>query len=461
MIIPAIMDYGALAIIPPLIVIVLAIILRASFEPLLIGCVVGFIVIGLHDHTNFFTDFVASLYKVLEDESTVWVILVCGLYGSLIGLLVRSGGAMRFGEVMLKRIKTKRAALFGTWLLGLFIFLDDYLSALTVGITMKKITDHFKVPREYLAYIVNTTAPPWCVVVPISTWTLFVGSILVKAHFAPEGQGNRVYLSVIPFVTYGWVSVLLIPLVILGGVPLFGKMKKAQERAEKTGELIPGGRKMAKLKLDRFDTDKEAKAIYFLLPLLILLASTFALDLDALKGVMIAVAFTFIYYLVIRLGSFHQLSETIFTGFNSMIFALALVVISYVLKDVGDQMGLTQYVIGGVQPIVSKELLPVIIFVSISLISWSTGSSWGVYAVVIPIVIPLAQSLGSNVLVNIGSVVSAGVFGANACLYSDATILTAQSTDTNNLDHALSQLPYALLAFVISALIYVGMGYLL
>ena len=142
-----------------------------------------------------------------------------------------------------------------------------------------------------------------------------------------------------------------------------------------------------------------------------------------------------------------------------MVFALALVVISYVLKDVGDQMGLTQYVIDGVHPIVSKELLPVIIFVSIGAISWATGSSWGVYAVVIPIVIPLAQTLGSNVLVNIGAVVSAGVFGANACLYSDATILTAQSTDTNNLDHALSQLPYALLAFGISAVIYVGMGY--
>jgi len=454
------LDYGALALVPPLIVIVLAIILRASFEPLIIGCIVGFILIGFHDHTNFFTNFISSLYRVLEDESTVWVILVCGLYGSLIGLVVRSGGAMKFGEDILKYIKTKRAALFGTWGLGLFIFLDDYLSALTVGITMKKITDHFKVPREYLAYIVNTTAPPWCVVVPISTWTLFIGSILVKAKFAAEGQGNHGYLSVIPFVTYGWVSVLLIPLVILGVIPIFGKMKKAQQRADEKGELIPGGRKMAKLKLDHFDTGKKSKAIYFLLPLVVLLASTFALDLDALKGVMIAVVFTFIYYLIIRVGSFHQLSETIFAGFNSMVFALALVVISYVLKDVGDQMGLTQYVINGVKPIVSKELLPAIIFVSICAISWATGSSWGVYAVVIPIVIPLAQSLGSNVLMNIGAVVSAGVFGANACLYSDATILTAQSTDTNNIDHALSQLPYALLAFGISAVIYVGMGYI-
>ncbi|HUM47643.1 MAG TPA: Na+/H+ antiporter NhaC family protein [Chitinophagales bacterium] len=452
------MDYGALALIPPLVVIILAILLRTSFEPLLIGCIIGFIIVAKE---NFFTAFVDSLYKVMADESTIWVILVCGLYGSLIGLMVRSGGALKFGDDMLKRIKTRKAALFGTWGLGLFIFLDDYLSALTVGITMKKITDHFKIPREYLAYIVNTTAPPWSVIVPISTWTLFIGSVLVKSGFAAEGQGNHVYWKVIPYVAYSWVSVLLIPLVILGIVPLFGKMKRANERAIDLGQTIPPGKKIAAVKLELFENEKEPKSWYFILPLIVLLGATVALDYDALKGVMIAVAFTFIYYMVMKLGSFQQLSETLFTGFNSMIYALALVVMSYVLKDVGDQLGLTQYVIDSVKPIVSKELLPVLIFVAISFISFTTGSSWGVYAVAIPIIIPLAVSLGSDPLINIGAVVSAGVFGANACIYSDATILTAQSTDTNNLDHALSQMPYALLAFVISALIYVAMGFVL
>lgn len=452
------MDYGALALIPPLVVIILAILLRTSFEPLLIGCIVGFIIL---QRENFFTGFVDSLYSVMKDESTIWVILVCGLYGSLIGLMVRSGGAMKFGEDMLKRIKTRRAALFGTWGLGLFIFLDDYLSALTVGITMKKITDHFKIPREYLAYIVNTTAPPWCVVVPISTWTLFIGSILVKADFAPEGMGNHVYWQVIPYVAYSWVSVLLIPLVIMGVVPLFGKMRLANDRAVIAGEVIPPGKKIASVKLELFENEKQPHSLYFILPLLVLLVATVALDYDALKGVMIAVAFTFLYYLVMKLGSFQQLSETLFTGFNSMLYALALVVMSYVLKDAGDQLGLTQYVIDSVKPIVSKELLPMLVFVAISFISFTTGSSWGVYAVAIPIIIPLSVSLGSNPLINIGAVVSAGVFGANACLYSDATILTGQSTDTNNLDHALSQLPFALLAFGISALVYLALGFFL
>ena len=454
------MNYGALSLIPPLVVIVLAIRLRASFEALLLGCIAGFIIIGFHEHTNFFSDFIASFYKVMQDEGTVWVILVCGLYGSLIGLMARSGGAMKFGEDMLKYIKTRTSALFGTWFLGLFIFLDEYLSALTVGITMKKITDHFKISREYLAYITNSTAAPVCVIVPLSTWTVFIGKVLENSHYAPKGQGNHVYLSVIPYVMYGWISVLLIPLVIWKFVPGLGKMKKAHQRVAATGDCIPAGAKLSSLKMEHFETTKKPHALFFILPILITLVATFVLDYDALKGVMIGVAFTFVYYLLIRLGTFQQLSETVFTGFNSMVYALALVVMSYILKEVNDQMGLTQYVIEGVRPIINKQLLPVIVFLSMSLITYTTGSSWGVYAIVIPIVIPLAQSLGANVPMSIGAVVSAGVFGANACLYSDTTILTSQSTDTNNLEHSFSQLPYAMLAFGLTAVAYFGLGYL-
>lgn len=462
--------YGILSLIPPLIVIVLAIKMRTSFEPLLLGCLAGFIIIGFHDHTNFFTGFVNSMMNVIGDPSpsgSVWVILVCGLYGSLIGLMMRSGGTFSFSDWALKRIKTQRGALMMTWVLGLFIFLDDYLSALTVGVSMRKITDTFKIPRAKLAYIVNTTAPPWCVVVPISTWTIFIGSILEKSNVAPVGNGLTVYFKMIPYVNYGYISVLIIPLFIYGVFPWFGKMKKADIRAKETGRLTETEfSASAALDVSPLNKNKPGKLIYFLLPIVVLLIATIhfnfdthKIDIDALKGVMIAVAFTFIYYMVIKVGTFQQLSETMFGGFNSMIYALAILMMSYVLKDVNDKMGLTQYVLNGVSPYVSRQLLPVIVFVSLSLISVTTGSSWGLYAIAIPLVVPLAVSLHSNVLLNCGAVISAGVFGANACLYSDATVLTAQSTECNNMEHGLSQLPYAFIAFGISALGYVVMGY--
>ncbi|HNP24103.1 MAG TPA: Na+/H+ antiporter NhaC family protein [Panacibacter sp.] len=457
------MEYGALALIPPLVVIVIAIVMRSSFEALIIGCLTGFLIISIYSHTNVFTGFVESLMRIMGDPSdggTVWVILVCGLYGSLIGLMVRSGGTLKFGEWALQRLKTKRSALMGAWVLGLLIFLDDYLSALTVGLSMRKITDAFKVPREMLAYIVNTTAPPWSVIAPISTWTIFIGAVLESSHVAPAGQGLSTYWKMIPYVSYGYISVFIIPLFIFNILPWFGRMKKAEIRAETTGNLFGKGTTMnAVLDISALNPKKESKVIYFVLPMLVSLVATIYFDIDALKGVMIAVAFTFIYYLIIRLGTFQQLSETMFSGFNSMIYALAILVMSYVLKDVNDKMGLTQYVLNAVSPHVSKEMLPVAVFASLSLIAATTGSSWGLYAVAIPIVVPLAQHIGSNEMVNCGAVISSGVFGANACMYSDATVLTAQSTEGNNLDNSMAQLPYALIAFGLSCICYLIFGY--
>ncbi|MDP9080797.1 MAG: sodium:proton antiporter [Bacteroidota bacterium] len=454
------MGYGAIALIPPAVVIILAIKQRTSFEPLLIGCLVGYAIIGFHDHTNVFSNFVDSFERVMGNKDSVWVILVCGLYGSLIGLMVRSGGTFKFGEWALKRLKTEKSALMGAWGLGLFIFLDDYLSALTVGLSMRKITDAFKIPREKLAYIVNTTAPPWCVIVPISTWTIFIGNILETSHVAPKGQGLSTYWKMIPYVSYGYVSVLIIPLFIYGIFPWFGRLKKADIRAKETGQLTATAfNGTASIEVKPMKPEKESKVIYFLLPIIVLLIATIFFDIDALKGVMVAVAFTFIYYLVIKLGTFSQLSETMFGGFSSMLYALGILMMSYVLKDVNDKMGLTQYVLHSASPYLNREFLPAIVFVSLSIISVTTGSSWGLYAIAIPLVVPLAQHFGSNVLLNCGAVISAGVFGANACLYSDATVLTAQSTECNNLDHGLSQLPYALIAFVLSAAVYVLLGY--
>lgn len=457
--------FGWLSLIPPLVVILVSIFLRSSFEGLLIGCLAGFIML---DGWGFFDGFISTLYAVMTDEDTVWVIVVCGLYGSIMALMIRSGGAKKFGERMLERIHTKRQALMGTWFLGIFVFIDDYLSALTTGITMRNVTDKFKIPREYLAYIVNTLSPPLCVIVPISTWTLFIGVQLEESGFAAAGEGLKTYFSVIPFVAYGWVSVLMVPLFVYGVIPMFGKMKKAIDRAETTSEIIPEGTKLSSVHFEIFPKLVNPKARYFLIPMIVVLIATMAfqdfsqpgIEIDALKGVLIGVAFTFLYFLIRKLSTVQELTETIFSGFNSMLFALALVVISLMLKEVGDKMGLTQYVINTVSPFVSKSFLPVIIFISLSVISFTTGSSWGLYVVAIPIVIPLAQSIDSNVLLNIGAIISAGVFGANACLYSDATILTSQSCETNNMQHGLTQLPLALLAFCVSCVVYLILGFI-
>ncbi|ULQ51930.1 Na+/H+ antiporter NhaC family protein [Flavihumibacter fluvii] len=457
------MDYGALCLLPPLIVIVMSIFLRSAFEALVAGCLAGFIIISIYTGSNFFTDFVDSILKTIGDTSnggSVWVILVCGLYGSLIALMVRSGGLLKFGEWALQYIKTRKAALLGTWFVGLLIFLDDYLSVLTTGLSMRKITDAFKVPREKLAYIVNATAAAWCVIAPISTWTIYTSAMLVIAKASPEGQGLQTYWKMIPFICYGYIAVIISGLFASGILPWFGKLKKAGERAEATGVLTASTfRASGFIDVRPMNKNNPGKLLYFVLPMAVAITATVFFNIDALKGVIIAVAFTFLYYLVARVGSFQQLNETMFSGVNSMVVALSVLMMSFLLKEINQRMGLTEYVLQSVTPYVSKEMLPVTVFVSLALISVTTASSWGLYAVALPLIVPLAQHLDSNVLLNCGAVVSAGAVGSNACPFGDATILTSQSCESNALDNSYAQLPYVAIVFALSCMMYIILGY--
>jgi len=336
---------------------------------------------------------------------------------------------------------------------------DDYLNALTSGTTMKKITDHYKISREMLAFVVSSTAVPICVIVPISTWVIFVGKLLEDSKLVPVGKGISNYLHIIPFISYGWIQYLLVPLVIFGIMPIIGKMKKANHRASTTGQLIPDNSEEFKMEVEVFDEKKQSSIWYLVLPISVLISATVFFNLDALKGVIVALIFTIAYYALKKVAPFKELSTSSIEGMKSMLFALVLLLLSYLLKNLGDEMGLTQYIIDVVSPNVSREMLPLAIFISLGLVAFTTGNSWGLYAIAIPLVIPLAAALHCNVWLCIGAVVSAGAFGAHACFYSDATILAAQGAECNNYEHGITQLPFALISFTLSCLAYIVMGY--
>ncbi len=219
---------SALSLLPPVLVVVLAVFLRRPILSLLIGALFGLAMLG---PTAVLANFADISLKVMQDETIAWLILVCGGFGALIALLVRTGGASAFAELALKFAKGQRSSLVMTFVLGVIIFIDDYLNALTVGETMKRITDKFKISREMLAYVVDSTAAPICVLVPLSTWAVFFGGLLVDNNVAPEGQGIAVYIQAIPYMLYAWFAVIVVLLVSLNVIPAFGPMKKAQLRA--------------------------------------------------------------------------------------------------------------------------------------------------------------------------------------------------------------------------------------
>ncbi|AWX45559.1 uncharacterized protein HME9304_02580 [Flagellimonas maritima] len=448
---------GLLSLLPTLTVIVLALLTRKTFEALVGGSLVGFLIISI---SSFFTDFTNSLLQVMQDATIGWVILVCGLFGSLIHLLAQSGGTTAFSSYLLKYVKNRKGALLATWLLGLCIFIDDYLNALTVGASMKKVTDRFKVPREMLAYVVDSTAAPICVLIPLSTWAIYISGLLESEGVVEKGQGLAGYFQAIPYITYGWVAAILVPLVALNLIPALGAMKRAEKRAEQ-GILIPPNSDSINLKMPEGISDKAPKLSFFVFPIIVLISATVFFDIDALKGVISAIVFTVIFYAFQKIMSFTQAMQGIFTGFKTMFYALAIVVMSFVLKDVNDQLGLTKFIIESVSPLINKEFLPLIAFVSLALVTFATGSFWGVYAISLPIIVPLAQGMGVDIWLAIGAVISAGAFGSHACFYGDATVLSASATGCNNMAHVMTQLPYTLIAGAITCVIYLILGHMI
>lgn len=440
------MDYGAISLLPTALVLILAIWSHRTLESVIAGSIFAFLIM---DGWQFADRLAAVTTEVLMDEVTAWVVLVCGLYGSFIGLLVKGGGSYAFGKMLTRKLKGKRSSLFATWILGLVIFLDDYLNSLTVGATMKSVTDRFRTSREMLAYVVDSTAAPMCLLIPISSWGVYFAGLLEKNGMAESGQGIALFVESIPYMFYPLLAVVIVPLVIAGVIPLLGKMRAAEKRAEETGDL--GIFEDAALAVE---PSERANMSVFFLPIAALLFFTVFPTVDLLRGVMLGILITVIQYASMRIMPLGELFDTCVEGLKSMIPVLTMLLALFVFVEANDAIGLTEYVINAVKPYMTGALLPVIIFVTMSVVSYTTGSNWGVIAIAMPVAFPLAQAFDVSIPLVVGALLSASGFGSHACFYSDSTVLSAQGAGCRTYDHAVTQLPYAVLGAVGASVLY-------
>ena len=437
-------ETSLLVLLPALVTVVTAIFSRRPIESLLAGVFVGLLML---EPAAALSNFSSILLEVMMNETIAWVIIVCGLMGSLITLLMRVGAASAFSRTLSSKAQNSTSALLYTWLLGLVVFIDDYLNALAVGSSMRKVTDKFKVSREMLAYVVDSTAAPICVLVPVSTWAVFYAGLFVDAGYAESGQGMALYISAIPYMVYPIAAMLLVPLVAVGIVPALGMMKSAEQRATEGSAPLPidEGEEESLV-----DTQDRVRIYHFVLPIVALLGFSIWYDLDVQIGVIMSVAVTIILFGAQRLMAWAQMFDAVIDGIKIMLPALTMVVMAFVFNEVNDMLGLATYVIENVAPLMTPLMFPALTFLTIALISFATGSSWGVFAIAIPIILPLAESVGVSIPLAIGALVSASAFGSHACFYSDATVLAAQGSGCDVMDHALTQIPYALIAAAIS-----------
>ena len=431
------------SLVPAIVAVATAVVIRRPIESLLAGVFAGLLLL---EPAASVANFSSILLEVMMDETIAWVIIVCGLMGSLIVLLMRAGAANAFSHALASKAKSAGSALLYTWLLGLLIFIDDYLNALAVGSAMRKVTDKFRVSREMLAYVVDSTAAPICVLVPVSTWAVFFAGVLEVSDVAEPGEGLALYISSIPYMLYPLIAALMVPLVATGRIPALGMMKAAQAKATANGNATHQN----EFAVEEVEDCGRVRIYHFLLPVVAMLGFSIWYDLDVQIGITMAVAATIVLYGVQRLLTWAEMFDAVLEGIKIMVPALTIVVVAFMFKEVNDRLGLPIFVIEGVTPYMTATLLPLVVFITMALISFATGSSWGVFAIAIPIVLPLAESVGVDAPLAIGALISASAFGSHACFYSDATVLSAQGSGCGVMEHALTQIPYALIAAVIA-----------
>ena len=457
------------SILPAMFLLIYIFLTKRIFESLTLGIILGFLMavsIGGFQGESFFTSINTVLIENVADEDTAWLFIVCGLMGSFVALIERAGGVYAFGVWVSKRAKTRKSTLLWTWLLGLIIFVDDYLNSLTVGSCMAPLTDKHKVSREYLAFVVDSTAAPDTTLIPVSTWAVFIASLYDKTLtqnniVSSYGNGLQVFISSIPFNFYAWVCLLLVPLTIFGVIPLMGKMKRAETRAQTTGVLAPPGSERIDIRAgEELLVHEGARVHNFFIPILVLITSTIYFDLDLQYGVIFTLGFMFLLYLIQGLINAEEFFTLAIKGFKNMLMPLIMVVLAYMFADAIEALGFMDFIIQIVSDNVPIWLLPATIFLVFGFTEFIMGLSWGMYAIAIPLVTLISYQMGIHPGMAIAAVVSAGVWGSHICFYSDATILSSSAAGCDNFEHATTQLPYGLIAAATSLILFIGAGLL-
>lgn len=454
--------YGILTLFPALIVILTAVKTKRTTEPLLIGVIISYLIICFFDGENFIEKVTESFFSVVTDYDTMWLVIVCGLFGSLIALINKSNGTYAIARFLGEICKTEKATLLVAWILGIIIFIDDYMNILTVSACTKRLSDERKSPREALAYIIDSTGAPVCVLLPFSTWAIFFSGIFYEQESVRElgyGSAIQTYIHTIPYMFYAIVAVIIVPLFIFGIIPKLGKMKEAYERTRTTGKLYSEESEKYNLKEEKAigEIDQNANILDFILPMAVMIIVQLTMD-DMFIALIASILVCGILYIPRKKMKSGEFCDLWIHGFADLVPSLAIIIAALFMRQASADLMLSEYVIRIIEPLASVKLFPMIAFIAVSCLGFITGSNWGIPAVCAPIIIPLGAAIDANLLLVMAAIVCGGTFCSHACFYSDATVLTSSVCGIENMDHVYTQLPYAMLSLIISCVAFLVAG---
>ena len=466
------------SLVPPVVAIVLALITKEVYSSLFIGIVIGGLFYSGFSFEGTFNHVLNDgIISVLSDSYNVGILVFLVILGVMVSLMNRTGGSAAFGRWAQDHIKTRTGAQFATVLLGVLIFIDDYFNCLTVGSVMRPITDKHNISRAKLSYLIDATAAPVCIIAPISSWAAAV------TGFVPGEDGFSLFMRAIPYNFYAILTITMMVVITAGKID-YGPMRKHEDNAILNNDIFTTEDRPYAEAVENL-TEGKGKVIDLVFPIitLIILCAAGMLysggfirengfiaafsNSDASVGLslgsLFALVITLIFYMARRVMSLSECMECIPDGFKAMVPAILILTLAWTLKAMTDSLGAADYVAGimssGAESFMN--FLPAIIFVIGCFLAFATGTSWGTFGVLIPIVVAVfAGSDETMMIISISACMAGAVCGDHCSPISDTTIMASAGAQCNHINHVNTQLPYAVTVAAISFVSYILAGFM-
>ena len=467
--------YGTFwALIPPLFAIILALIIKEAYSSLFLGVVLGALFVANFNPVATLDTIVNDgLVAAIADNAGIFLFLV--LLGIIVALVNKSGGSAAFGRWATEHVKTRVGAMLATFLLGVLIFIDDYFNCLTVGAVMRPVTDTHKISRAKLAWLIDATAAPVCMIAPISSWAAAVSG--VASDLNTGISGIQLFIKAIPYNFYSLLTFVFIITLALMKFD-YGPMKVAEMAAQLDGNLGALGGSETKT-----ETNEKGKVIDLIFPVVVLIifctlgmlyvggfwaGETF---IDAFGntdafvalpwGGIITLVITVIYMLCRKVMSFKEAMECVPQGFIAMIPPILILTLAVSLKSMTSSLGAAEFVHDLVQGAAGSlfSMLPAVIFIVACVLAFASGTSWGTFGILIPIVVAIFDPSSPLLIIGISACWAGAVYGDHVSPISDTTIMSSAGAQVNHLEHVSTQLPYASTVAIVSFVTYIFAGF--
>ena len=472
------------AVLPPLIAIVLALITKEVYSSLFLGVLTGAILYagadldGILNHILYeeVGESKFGIIAALSDSWNVGILIFLVVLGIIVALMNLSGGSKAFGAWALRRVRTRVAAEIATVLLGIVIFVDDYFNCLTVGSVMKPVTDNFKISRAKLAYIIDATAAPVCIIAPVSSWAAAVSS------FAGEGEGINLFIRCIPYNFYALFTLVMMFAIIFMKFD-YATMASFEMNAVENGDLFT----VTDSNADTADAAESGSdkgiVLDLVFPVVVLVVScvlgmvytggffdgagfvTAFSDSDASIGLsmggLVALVLIIIYYMIRRTISFSECMSCVPEGMKAMASPILVLTLAWTLKSMTDSLGLADYVSGLVENMQGAAIgvIPAALFLIACVLAFASGTSWGTFGILIPLGLAITKSHPELATPIIAACMAGAVYGDHCSPISDTTIMASAGANCNHVSHVSTQLPYATTVAVVAAVSYLIAGY--